>query len=267
MKFLYIGLFAIATFVAFVFVVTLMTSPFVKHNEEGRHTLATILGYVSIVSLSSILVTVLLTVFAMECINFYFERELNILRDIKSFILWISGVSGAFAALGFLAAALVPVVWWAKIDYKDVGMYTGSVLLSSSAVGGVIGMLLGLASAPYSIGFFNEQLLSKNKRSRWEMHVSAFGPGVIFMVFSWLLYIFRVDAVHRFYSFGSDLLASEEVSDCDVSGRADASIAVACVTKDLTENEATIRTIYYTIIIFVILVCVVYRYVKSGKIK
>ena len=264
-KVIFIALSAIIAFATSVLVVTFITSPFVVLDEKGRRMLATILGYVSIVSLSSILVTVVFTIFVMECVNYYFGRDLSVLRNIKSILLWVSGASGVFAALGFLAAALIPVIWWARVDYKDVGMYTGSVLLSSSAAGGVIGVLLGLTSAPYCVEFFNERS-SETKGSRWEKHLSALGPGGIFLGISYVMYVWRVDAVHKFYSFGNDLLTSEGVSDCDKSGRVDTSIAVACVTKDLAKNEATIARTYCGIIILVILVFAIYRYVKSGEI-
>ena len=64
-KVIFIALSAIIAFATSVLVVTFITSPFVVLDEKGRRMLATILGYVSIVSLSSILVTVVFTIFVM----------------------------------------------------------------------------------------------------------------------------------------------------------------------------------------------------------
>ena len=76
-KVIFIALSAIIAFATSVLVVTFITSPFVVLDEKGRRMLATILGYVSIVSLSSILVTVVFTIFVMECVNYYFGRDLS----------------------------------------------------------------------------------------------------------------------------------------------------------------------------------------------
>lgn len=263
-KLIFIALYAIMAYAASTLVLVFVTSPFVLLDGEGRRMLSTVLGYIALISLSSILVTVVFTIFAMECINYYFGRNLSILRNIKSALLWISAASGLFAALGFLAASLIPVIWWAQVDYKDVGMYTGSALLSSSAVGGVAGVFLGLTSTPYCLEFFNEKS-SEKKGGRWEVYLSTLGPGGIFLVISYILNMFGIDAVHKFYSFGNDLLVSKGVSDCDKSGRADISIAVACVTKDLTKHESAVTHTYYGAIVLVVLVCAICRYVKSGE--
>ena len=270
MKGLSVLLFAIASIVVSIVAITsvavFVTSPFVLLDREGRSMLGTILGYISTVSLSSIFMIVMLTIFLMECVNFYFERDLNVLGNIKRILLWISGTSGVFVILGFLAASLIPVIWWAHVDYKDVGMYTGSVLLSSSATGGVIGVLLGVTSAPYRIEFFNEDSLSENDGARLEKFLNAFGPGVIFLGVSCVFHVLGIDAVQNFYRFGNDLLVSEGVDDCDQSAGTDVSIAVACVTKGLAGSEATITYTYYAIIFVVMFVCAIYRYAKSGEV-
>lgn len=262
----------VSTFLAitgFMLVAAVASAPYLLlHGSEPRIWLGRLVGYVAVISLSSSFILSMFTIGIMEIVNcYYFERTPTI-ADIKSALLWISSVSGLFTAMGFVASALIPVVWWGRIDYKSIGLYDGSIMLSYSVVGGEIGAVVGMISMPYAIDFFDEvSLRPKNRREPWNLEKSfnIFGPGFIFLLLSLVSYCIKLDAVNRFYGFGDKLLDAEHVTNCRGQWSSSAPVGVSCAAKEFSRYGVGVAVAYYAVVTLILFASGRYRYVQSEQ--
>jgi len=254
----------------FLFVATVASAPYVLlDGGESRIWLGRLFGYVAVISLSSSFVLSVITIVIMEIGSCCcFERDSTVVADIKSALLWISSVSGLFTAMGFVASAIIPMVWWGRIDYRDVGLYDGSIMLNYSVVGGEIGVVVGMISMPYAIDFFDEVSLSpKSWNAPWnpEKIFYILGPGFIFLLLSLFSYVVKLDAVNRFYRFGGELLDAEHITNCEVQWTSTPSVGVSCAAKELSQSGAIGAVVYYIAVILILFVSGGYRYFQSKK--
>ena len=144
-----------------IFLMVLPYSLFV--DPSVARVVTAVLGFVSVVSLSSILLPlgVVFTLLSGLRITKFLKWRI----DFKSTAVHLSSCVGIAGVIGFLSAAMAPLVVGLRISVNEFSssiLFDGSVLLKFPAAFGVIGLLLGLCTASCHIVSDVENIIYRN---------------------------------------------------------------------------------------------------------
>lgn len=147
-----------------LFAVAIMALPYAFMVDPLKaKILMAVLGFFSVVSLSSILVPLGLTIMALLALRI--AKFLTWKIEAKSVVSHLSNYVGIAGVVGFLSAAMAPLVFAVGGSVNVLSssiMFDGSVLLKFPAAFGVVGLLLGLCATSCHIVGGIDNIIYKN---------------------------------------------------------------------------------------------------------